>query len=134
MSGRFFDTNVLLYAASADADKASIAETLLAGGGVISVQVLNEFANAARNKLNRSWREINGYLTAARHFLRVEPLTLAVHDMSLVLAERHQLHIYDASIIAAALRSGCGTLYSEDMHDGLLIEGQLRITNPFRTP
>ena len=40
----FFDTNVLLYLISEDITKADRAETLLALGGVISVQVLNEFA------------------------------------------------------------------------------------------
>lgn len=133
MNGRFFDTNVLIYAASADAEKATKAEALLAGGGVISVQVLNEFVNVARHKLHRSWPEIRGYLTAARHFLKVEPLTVALHDKALAVAERHKLHIYDASIVAAALLSGCDTLYSEDMHDGLVIEGKLRVTNPFST-
>jgi len=40
----FFDTNVLLYLLSKDAAKADLAEALLATGGVVSVQVLNEFA------------------------------------------------------------------------------------------
>ena len=39
----FFDTNVVLYLLSADAAKADRAEELLAIGGTISVQVLNEF-------------------------------------------------------------------------------------------
>ena len=49
MSGSedFFDTNVLLYLLSADAAKADRAEELLAIGGTISVQVLNEFADVA---------------------------------------------------------------------------------------
>jgi len=34
-------------------------------------------------------------------------------------------------IAAAALLAGCSTLWSEDMQDGLLIEGRLRIVNPF---
>ena len=47
------------------------------------------------------------------------------------LAERYGLSVYDAMIIAAALLAGCTTLWSEDMQDGLLVEGQLRIANPF---
>ena len=43
----FFDTNVLLYLISEDITKADRAETLLALGGVISVQVLSEFAAVA---------------------------------------------------------------------------------------
>jgi predicted nucleic acid-binding protein len=47
----FFDTNVLLYLLSNDAAKADRAEALLASGGVVSVQVLNEFASVAKRKL-----------------------------------------------------------------------------------
>ena len=47
----FFDTNVLLYLLSDDATKADRAESLLASGGTISVQVLNEFASVAAGKL-----------------------------------------------------------------------------------
>jgi predicted nucleic acid-binding protein len=48
------------------------------------------------------------------------------------LGERYGFSVYDAMIVAAALREGCTTLYSEDMHDGLLVEDQLRIVNPFK--
>ena len=48
------------------------------------------------------------------------------------LAERYRLSIYDAMIAAAALHADCDTLWSEDMQDGMTIEGRLRIANPFR--
>ncbi len=54
----FFDTNVVLYLFSGDGAKADRAEALLAGGGLISVQVLNEFAAVARRKLGMTWREV----------------------------------------------------------------------------
>ena len=50
---------------------------------------------------------------------------------SRALAERYSFSIYDAMIVASALVAGCTTLWSEDMQDGLLVEGQLRIINPF---
>lgn len=62
----FLDTNVLLYLLSADAAKADRAEALLAAGGVISVQVLNEFANVASRKLAMTWPEIREILAAVR--------------------------------------------------------------------
>jgi len=34
-------------------------------------------------------------------------------------------------IVASALIAGCTKLWSEDMHDGLLVEGQVQIVNPF---
>jgi predicted nucleic acid-binding protein len=47
------------------------------------------------------------------------------------LAERYILNIYDAMIVAAAQLAGCTVLYSEDMHDGLVID-RLTIRNPYR--
>ena len=54
----FFDTNVLIYA-QLSGEKADRARSLLAKGGVISVQVLNEFATVARRKLGKDWDEID---------------------------------------------------------------------------
>jgi predicted nucleic acid-binding protein len=58
-------------------------------------------------------------------------LTIETHDLGKLIAERYKLSVYDAMIVAAALLGGCDTLYSEDMQDGLLIDNQLRICNPF---
>jgi predicted nucleic acid-binding protein len=132
MPGSFFDTNILLYLASADAAKAELAESLIATGGVISVQVLNEIANVARRKMQLSWDETHWFLSLVRGLLRVEPLTTETHESGLALAERYSLSIYDAMIAAAALQAACDTLWSEDMQHGVLLEGRLRITNPFR--
>ena len=52
MPGRvFFDTNILIYAVAQDDSRAARAEELLAAGGVIGVQILNEFVSVARRKL-----------------------------------------------------------------------------------
>lgn len=128
----FFDTNVLLYALSADAAKADTAEALLARGGVVGVQVLNEFASVARRKLGMAWSEIEDVLSLIRRRCSVRPLTLQVHEQALKLAPRHGFSWYDALVVAAALDAGCTELLSEDLHDGLLVEGMLRIRNPFK--
>ncbi len=132
MPGSFFDTNVLLYIASADPAKASWAEKLLGEGGAISVQVLNEIANVARRKMRMSWTETHAFLSMLRGLLMVHPVTSETHDGGLTLAERHNLAIYDALIAASALNAGCDTLWSEDMHHGMVIDDRLRIVNPFR--
>jgi len=46
----FFDTNILVYAQE-NGEKSDRARALLAAGGVLSVQVLNEFVAVARRKL-----------------------------------------------------------------------------------
>jgi predicted nucleic acid-binding protein len=132
MPGSFFDTNVLIYVASGEAAKADRAENLIARGGTISVQVLNEIAHVARRKMRLSWEETHEFLTMIRELLAVQSLTLDIHDAGLALAKRHGLSIYDSMIAASALHAGCDTLWSEDMHDGLAIDGRLRIVNPFR--
>ena len=127
----FIDTNVLLYLVSSDTAKADRAEQLLVQGGVISVQVLNEFANVARRKSSLAWSEITDILTLVRRRFRVVPVTEAVHDRGMALVQRHALSLYDAMIVAAALEAGAGTLYSEDMQHGLRVERSMMIVNPF---
>jgi len=46
----FLDTNVVLYAFREGDSRGKMAEALLARGGLISVQVLNEFADVAQTK------------------------------------------------------------------------------------
>lgn len=127
----FFDTNIVLYLLSAEAAKADRAEELIALGGIISVQVLNEFAAIGTRKLGMSWPEIREVLAQIRAVCPVEALTVDTHARALTLAERHGLSFYDALIVAAALLAGCKTLYSEDMQHGQVIDRQLTIQNPF---
>jgi len=132
MPGSFFDTNVLLYLASKDSEKADRTERLIADGGTISVQVLNEIANVARRKMRMSWKETHGILAMLRGLLPVVPVTVETHEAGLALAERYRISTYDAMIAASAILSGCDTLWSEDMQHGMAIDDRLRIVNPFR--
>jgi len=133
MPASFMDSNVLVYLASADAAKADWSEAIVRAGGAISVQVLNEVANVLRRKLHFSWTDTRAFLGMLRELLVVHPLTVETHETSLELAERYGFATYDAMIVAAALQAGCDTLWSEDMKDGLLVDGRLRIVNPFAT-
>ena len=131
MTKVFLDSNVALYLLSGDAAKADRAEDLMADGGVISVQVLNEIANVTRRKLTMSWSETNDVLDAIRAVCTTEPLTVETHDTGRRISERYGLSVYDSMIAATALLAECEVLYSEDMHDGLVIDARLRIVNPF---
>jgi predicted nucleic acid-binding protein len=128
----FFDTNILLYLLSADTEKANQAEAIVKQGGLISVQVLNEMANVAIRKLAMPWHEVNEILDLIMSLCTVEPLTIETHDVGRRVAERYKLSVYDAMIVASAQLAGCEILYTEDMHNGLLVEKQLRIINPFK--
>lgn len=126
----FLDTNTIAYALTEDGRKAEIARQLIDGNAVISVQILNEFASVARRRTTMSHADIAQVTAALRATCRIEPLTEATHVKALALAERYQLHIYDASIWAATIMAGCDTLCSEDMQHGLAIESAT-LHNPF---
>jgi len=103
----FLDTNVVLYAFREGDSSGQMAEALLARGGLISVQVLNEFAAVARRKLNKGWEEVRRALRILRVFcLEPAPLTVKTHEAALQIAERYKYSIYDGLIIAAALETG----------------------------
>lgn len=130
MSVEFVDTNVVLYLLD-DGPKADRAEGILARGPRISVQVLNEAMVNCRRKAGLDWDDTARFLAGVRALCPVEDLTPNTHDIGRALAERHGFSVYDAMIVAAALIAGCTTLWTEDMHSGLLVEGQLRVVNPF---
>ena len=62
----------------------------------------------------------------------IVPLSEETHDLGLQVADRYGLSVYDAMIVATALLAGCKTVISEDMQDGQVVEGRVRIRNPFR--
>lgn len=126
----FFDSNVPLYLLTADDARAQRAEDLLAAGGVVSVQVLNEFAAVARRKYKAPWPRVQQSLQTLRAVCRVDALTVPVHERALLLAERYQVPVYDALIAASALEAGCALLYSEDFQHGQRLDGLL-VQNPF---
>jgi predicted nucleic acid-binding protein len=132
MPGSFFDTDVLLGIASGEPGRADRVEELIDRGGSVSVQVLNEIAHVARRKMGMSWPDARCFISAIRRLLKVQALTTDLHEDGMILAERHGLSVYDAMIAAAALHAGCDTLWSEDMRHGMVIDGQLRVINPFR--
>ena len=70
---------------------------------MISVQVLNELANVAHRKMRMSWRETNTFLSLLRGLLTVHSLEVETHETGLALAERYNLSIYDAMIVACLL-------------------------------
>jgi predicted nucleic acid-binding protein len=127
---RFFDTNVLVYAQQT-VPHSAVARAVLAEGGVISVQVLNEFTNVLRRKLRRSWAEIEEALDDFAMLLPpARALTVATHRVALGISRDVGYAFYDALILASALEAGCTELVSEDMQHGRVV-GSLTIRNPF---
>lgn len=134
----FIDTNVLIYWVD-DSARADVVEQLLAQQAVISVQVLNEFANVLRKKRAMPLPDVEALCTTLIDTCDVLDLSVRTHQTALALMARYQLSVYDANIVAAAALSDCAVLYTEDMQDGLNLKlpgsagtNSLLIRNPFR--
>jgi predicted nucleic acid-binding protein len=134
----FIDTNVLIYWVD-DSTRADVVEQLLAQQAVISVQVLNEFANVLRKKRAMPLPDVEALCTTLIDTCDVLDVSVRTHQTALALMARYQLSVYDANIVTAAALSDCAVLYTEDMRDGLNLKlpgsagtNSLVIRNPFR--
>lgn len=136
MTGPFFvDTNILVFTDDRrDRRKQRLARDLVrsaltSGKGRLSTQVLTEFFAVATRKLG---------LAAATVRRRVEvyaslPVFRPAAEDLLQAIDLHRLHevaIWDALIVRAALSTGCGVLYTEDLQHGRVFDG-LEVVNPF---
>ena len=97
--------------------------------GRISFQVFHEFYW----KMLKKWP---GQIEVARSEIRrlqawrsIAPSGGLIED-AWRIQDRYRLSFWDALIVAAALRQGCGTLLTEDLQHGQEIEG-LRVVSPF---
>ena len=126
----FIDTNVLIYAQGTGA-KSEAARQVILDGGIISVQVLNEFAAVLRRKFRLEWDVIVDALADVRAALGpVQLIDVEIHSRAVALARSHDFSFYDALIVASALAAGCGILLTEDFQAGRRIAG-MTIVNPF---
>lgn len=126
----FIDSNILVYAFSTDPRRGRAIE-IVANGGLINAQVLNELTNVLRKKQRISWPVIEDVIHSVRQrFPDIPPLTVDTHASAVVLARDHGVSFYDALIVAAALQAGCDTLYSEDLQHCRAF-GALAVVNPF---
>ena len=130
-----FDTNILVYAQiDTDSEKHLRAINLLYHSSMsdacIPVQVLSEFLNVCLRKLNTAPADAVAQVEEYCRLFIVPPTNEADLVNATDLSVAHKLQFFDALIITVASRAGATMLLSEDMHDGLEIEG-LKIVNPF---
>jgi predicted nucleic acid-binding protein len=131
-----FDTNILVYAQQDDTSDSRheralgiiYAATLI--DGCMPVQVLGEFLNVCVRKLKMTPDDVIDQIDEYADVFDCpqtghSDLVRAAH-----LADLHDLQFFDALIVTVSSKAGATILLSEDMHDGLEIDG-LRIVNPF---
>lgn len=134
MNKIFLDTNILVYANDhRDPAKQATATNLLAKcigerSGVISTQVLQEYASVATYKLHQNVETIIRRLLQFES-MEVVQLTPALIRRAMELHVRRQIHFWDASILATAELARCTLLWSENFALGSTF-GLLRVENP----
>jgi len=135
----FVDTNILIYSFDRlDKRKHEAAVDLLTeivekNEIIVSAQVINEFIVVMISKVTHplSLEKVESYINKFRQVFNVCPIEMADCIKALSILKRYRFNYWDSLIVAAALKSGCSTLYTEDMQDGQIIEKKLKIINPF---
>ena len=133
----FLDTNVLVYAYDLHAPaKQARAQTLLTEGieqenAVVSSQVLGEFFVLVTKQIEsplpaEEARELIDLFGA----LPVVAIDLNLVRRAIDTHRQYQISYWDALIVAAAERAGCGRILSEDFSSGQSYH-QLVAENPF---
>lgn len=130
------DSNIWLYMfmPGQDRHKAQIAVQLMAQYAnriAISTQVINETVrNLHRNRVMTEQRT-RDLINSFYQDYHVVQMNHAIQIIASHLREQYTISYWDSLLVAAGLEIKAGTLFSEDMHNGLVIEGQLMIVNPF---
>jgi predicted nucleic acid-binding protein len=128
----FIDSNILLYLNDEpDSYKKEKAKELVRLRPVISLQVVFECLNVCLRKLKMSKAESIQFAKNLLITCTVLPDERETGILGIEIFSKYNLQVYDSRIIASALDAGCNILYSEDMHNELIIENRLTIINPF---
>lgn len=130
----FVDSNVWLYAFidADDPQKSAAARQLLqTASPVVSTQVINEVGVNVLRQAEFTEEQVRDLIRSFYEKCPVVEFTEPILLRAAQLRDRYSLSFWDGLIVAAALAANVGILYSEDMQDGLLVEGSLQIQNPF---
>lgn len=136
----FIDSNVLIYAYNeAEPQKQSVATELIASflenrNAVVSVQVLGEFFRVVTRRIpNPLSVEQATLVIDALESLQVLDIDMAMVRRAIATHSRYGVNYWDSLIIAAAERSDCTHILSEDFNTGQSYHGILAV-NPFVAP
>lgn len=136
MSGSkcFIDTNVWLYAfiRSDNDERHDTAKSLIETAKIVtSFQVINELCVNLLKKTNLKEPDISGIISSFYNRYEVIESSQFLLQRATDLRSHYNFSYWDSLIVAAALISEAKTLYTEDMHNGLVIDKTLTIVNPF---
>lgn len=125
------DTNVLIYLNDVNDSVRRIAQQLVFENPHIPVQVVSEYLNVCQRRLGMNKWDALASLMEWLPICEAGTFQIEIYEDAYRLMTNYKFQLFDAIIVSSALWSGCDVLYSEDMHNGLLVDGKLKIINPF---
>ena len=129
----FLDSNILIYSYSiTEPDKQGIARELISqNNSFISTQVLQELTNTVTRKFKFNYKDAKAAIHECCQNNNLHINTGQTILRACELADHHHWSFYDSLIVSAALECECLVLYSEDLQNGQMVDGKLKIANPF---
>ena len=126
------DTNVLIYLHdTSNLSKRAIAKDLLAEDPYIPAQVVSEYLNTAKRLLSLSKEDLLTQTSGLLAGCQIIPIQSQTLTLAASLVKLYKFQLFDSIIVAAAIEANCDILYTEDMHNGLVVNKTLTIVNPF---
>ena len=131
----FFDTNIMIYLyADNEREKQAFSREIVnnAAECIVSTQILNEMNNVMIKKWRMTAEAIKKVQGDIRRISKVAYINEDTIDRAIDLNTRHGFSYYDCLMLSSALENGCDIIYTEDMNSGQIINGTLKVINPFK--
>ncbi|MBF0412741.1 MAG: PIN domain-containing protein [Desulfamplus sp.] len=128
-----FDTNMWVYLYSFD-PKGIIVQKLINthfDNIVVSTQVLNELYNVLTRKNLKTKEDAYEIVNDLIENYNIYCIDEQCIKRGVEINIKYHFSYWDSLIIAAALETGCSTLYSEDLQHKQVIEETVTVLNPF---
>ncbi|MEO8210725.1 MAG: PIN domain-containing protein [bacterium] len=127
----FIDSNVLIYLVDKNIAKREKVISIASRDCIISTQVVAENISVCLKKLKLPLEESIEHSNGLLNNFTVSIIQPSILKQSLFILKKYHFSFWDSLIIASALENNCDILYSEDMQNNQVIEGRLKIVNPF---
>ena len=129
------DTNILVYASDRSAgDRHEQSKNLVAHAAkcdcVLTLQALAEFYHATTRKNLLQASVARAFVHDWLAVFQITSADASAFVDAIEAVQEHKIAFWDAMLWAAARRSGCSAVISEDMQDGRLLGG-VEFINPF---
>jgi predicted nucleic acid-binding protein len=132
MNKAALDTNIIIFSHGSDVPgKQVIARRLLNSAPVISSQVISEYLNVMRRLFKMNKMDLMNICSRWLENCHVQPVVFSTIDHARRLINKYDFQMFDGIVVASALEAKCDILYSEDMQHEQVVDGTLKILNPF---